>query len=483
MGSGGEDEGGLSDEGQGPRSTRADAAPLSAPAFGLAQTERSRAAQATMAQARADGAHVAPTVLKQGYLLKLSSNLMGDWKRRFFVLDSRGVLSYFTDAESARQKLNRLRLSGPASTPAQQPKATVPLLTATVKRDACEGAPQLRFCFRLVSPLRTLTLQAESGSEQAEWVEAVSGAIAELLNTHSLGGVGEEEVWDDEEGLSPPASSRSSLAAAAAIARLQQQPGNDVCCDCGAPSPEWASLNLTALLCLRCSGAHRSLGVGYSKVRSLMLDVRVWEDDATMAAFAAGGNERVNSVLEALPGAAEARCVPRTAQHSCLPLMPPPRQPHPSLPPRGRHRLCAGQVCAEELVPAGRHPSRPPPAAEGGQRGGQRRRDGGRRARLAPRGRPRLRARARPAQRRAGRFGRAHRAARGLRGGAAGHLRAAAAVGRAHLSSRRARKHAHPAGRHRLSRGRGGGVRGGATAPAARRERAAGGGGHGGAQG
>lgn len=33
-------------------------------------------------------------VLKQGWLLKRSSNMRGAWKRRFFVLDSAGMLYY-----------------------------------------------------------------------------------------------------------------------------------------------------------------------------------------------------------------------------------------------------------------------------------------------------------------------------------------------------------------------------------------------------
>lgn len=33
--------------------------------------------------------------IKQGYLLKRSSSLRADWKRRFFVLDSRGTLYYY----------------------------------------------------------------------------------------------------------------------------------------------------------------------------------------------------------------------------------------------------------------------------------------------------------------------------------------------------------------------------------------------------
>ncbi|RZS24729.1 hypothetical protein BHM03_00057840, partial [Ensete ventricosum] len=36
-------------------------------------------------------------IIKQGYLLKRSSNLRGDWKRRFFVLDSHGTLYYYRD--------------------------------------------------------------------------------------------------------------------------------------------------------------------------------------------------------------------------------------------------------------------------------------------------------------------------------------------------------------------------------------------------
>lgn len=48
--------------------------------------------------------------------------------------------------------------------------------------------------------------------------------------------------------------------------------GNDRCCDCGAPDPEWLSVNLGVLMCIHCSGRHRELGVQYSRIRSLKLD-------------------------------------------------------------------------------------------------------------------------------------------------------------------------------------------------------------------
>lgn len=44
------------------------------------------------------------------------------------------------------------------------------------------------------------------------------------------------------------------------------------CVDCQVPHPQWASVNMGTLLCLDCSGAHRSLGVHLSFVRSLQMD-------------------------------------------------------------------------------------------------------------------------------------------------------------------------------------------------------------------
>jgi Arf-GAP/coiled-coil/ANK repeat/PH domain-containing protein len=80
---------------------------------------------------------------------------------------------------------------------------------------------------------------------------------------------------------------------------LREIPGNNTCAECNAPDPDWASLNLGVLMCIECSGVHRNLGVHISKVRSLTLDVKVWEP-TILDLFRNLGNGYCNSVWEEL---------------------------------------------------------------------------------------------------------------------------------------------------------------------------------------
>ncbi|XP_060213541.1 ADP-ribosylation factor GTPase-activating protein AGD3 isoform X2 [Lycium barbarum] len=289
--------------------------------------------------------------IRQGYLSKRSSNLRGDWKRRFFVLDSRGMLYYYrkqntkpsgsggqhsgqrNSSELGSGLLSRWLSShyhGGVHDEKSVAHHTVNLLTSTIKVDADQS--DLRFCFRIISPTKSYTLQAESALDQMDWIEKITGVIASLLSSQapdrcllaSPMGSGHhrsasESSSFESSDFDPPAVEdhpsdrlisahherafrnsqqlRSAPKTEQPIDTLRRVCGNDKCADCGAVEPDWASLNLGVLVCIECSGVHRNLGVHISKVRSLTLDVKVWEP-SVIALFQSLGNTFANSVWE-----------------------------------------------------------------------------------------------------------------------------------------------------------------------------------------
>mmetsp|Transcript_33927 Transcript_33927/g.70543 ORF Transcript_33927/g.70543 Transcript_33927/m.70543 type:complete len:204 (-) Transcript_33927:2627-3238(-) len=76
---------------------------------------------------------------------------------------------------------------------------------------------------------------------------------------------------------------------------VRRLPGNSNCMDCGAPNPDWASVTYGCLLCLNCSGRHRSYGVAVSKVRSIDMDH--WTHSQILAMLE-GGNDQLHSFFE-----------------------------------------------------------------------------------------------------------------------------------------------------------------------------------------
>mmetsp|Transcript_9281 Transcript_9281/g.13159 ORF Transcript_9281/g.13159 Transcript_9281/m.13159 type:complete len:249 (-) Transcript_9281:172-918(-) len=78
----------------------------------------------------------------------------------------------------------------------------------------------------------------------------------------------------------------------ACLRLVEKLPGNKQCIDCGEPSPQWASLSYGCLLCLNCSGRHRSFGVVVSKVRSVAMDS--WSHSQVLSMLEGGNSQLEN---------------------------------------------------------------------------------------------------------------------------------------------------------------------------------------------
>mmetsp|Transcript_26840 Transcript_26840/g.54948 ORF Transcript_26840/g.54948 Transcript_26840/m.54948 type:complete len:244 (-) Transcript_26840:478-1209(-) len=76
---------------------------------------------------------------------------------------------------------------------------------------------------------------------------------------------------------------------------LREIGGNGACVDCGEADPQWASVTYGALLCLRCCGRHRGLGVEKSFVRSVTMDS--WSHSQILSMLE-GGNDQLGRFFD-----------------------------------------------------------------------------------------------------------------------------------------------------------------------------------------
>uniref|UniRef100_A0A673IPS4 Arf-GAP with SH3 domain, ANK repeat and PH domain-containing protein 1-like n=1 Tax=Sinocyclocheilus rhinocerous TaxID=307959 RepID=A0A673IPS4_9TELE len=194
---------------------------------------------------------------KKGYLLKKSDGLRKVWQRR--KCSVKGGILTISHATSNRQpvKLN--------------------LLTCQVK-----PSTEDRKCFDLISHNRTYHFQAEDEQEFIIWISVLTNSKEEALNMAFRG-----EQGGGDDGLEDLTK--------AIIDDVLRMPGNEVCCDCGAPDPKWLSTNLGILTCIECSGIHREMGVHISRIQSMELD-KLGTSELLLAKNV--GNNSFNEIME-----------------------------------------------------------------------------------------------------------------------------------------------------------------------------------------
>ncbi|XP_062266951.1 arf-GAP with SH3 domain, ANK repeat and PH domain-containing protein 2b [Platichthys flesus] len=162
---------------------------------------------------------------------------------------------------------------------ANRPPAKLNLLTCQVKMN-----PEEKRSFDLFSHDRTYHFQAEDDAECQVWVSVLQNSKEEALTQAFKG--------DQDEGENNIVQELTK----AIVGEVKRMSGNDGCCDCGAPAPTWLSTNLGVVICIECSGIHREMGVHYSRIQSLDLDV-LGTSELLLAKNV--GNASFNEILEA----------------------------------------------------------------------------------------------------------------------------------------------------------------------------------------
>ncbi|KAI3545029.1 PH domain-containing protein [Colletotrichum costaricense] len=196
-----------------------------------------------------------------------------------------------------------------------------------------------RFCFEVITPQFKRVYQATSEEDMNSWItsinnalqSAVEGRIMRDKSAPSDSGYIKRDIGSILTGKSPSVGHNSHHSHAnsnsAPVRRItvgarpsthrstsssfdenpdkllqllrDNDQGNCWCADCGSGTKvEWVSINLAIILCIECSGIHRSLGTHISKVRSLTLDINSFTSDIVELLLLVG-NRVSNMIWEA----------------------------------------------------------------------------------------------------------------------------------------------------------------------------------------
>uniref|UniRef100_A0A0K0EXH4 Centaurin beta 1A (projected from Caenorhabditis elegans ortholog cnt-1) n=1 Tax=Strongyloides venezuelensis TaxID=75913 RepID=A0A0K0EXH4_STRVS len=255
------------------------------------------------------GLSLDPEVVMEGYLFKRSSNAFKSWNRRWFQIKNNKLMYSHknSDTEQLRVMEDNLKLCLVRSAP------------PNIERSCC---------FELVTPCKSHMLQADSDLLCKSWIRALQRTIQHLHEETFQQPVKEVNIESEEsEGQQlndnnikntygcdssesnnstprqdlqkydiqdPPVKKfNNALSIREFYSHVRSISGNTICADCGCLDAKWITINLGIIICIECSGVHRSLGVHVSKVRSLTMDSLENKQQEVMLSL---GNDIVNSI-------------------------------------------------------------------------------------------------------------------------------------------------------------------------------------------
>jgi len=201
-----------------------------------------------------------------------------------------------------------------------------------------------RFCFEIVTPSFTRVYQATSEDDMKSWISTINNALQSAVEGKGVQGqppietaspsgssgsirkdiasvlTGKSASTGHRSGHGPYGGkmpNRNATVGERPVSRPQQtpeisessqrllkqirdaDPANCTCADCGTDQKvDWVSINLGIVICIECSGIHRSLGTHISKVRSVTLDTNSFTPDVIDVLLKLG-NGISNSIWEA----------------------------------------------------------------------------------------------------------------------------------------------------------------------------------------
>lgn len=201
-----------------------------------------------------------------------------------------------------------------------------------------------RFCFEVITPQYKRVYQATSEEDMNSWISSINNALQSAVEGRGLRDAPTPHVKEqsslrrdigsiltgksssmshgNHQGTSQNSNNTSSVfrrttvGARPAYARTannsfdenpdkllqllrEADQGNCWCADCGSGiKTEWVSINLAIVVCIECSGIHRSLGTHISKMRSLTLDITSFTTDIVELLLLVG-NRVANMIWEA----------------------------------------------------------------------------------------------------------------------------------------------------------------------------------------